>query len=169
MFTCVEQTVVQPLRGLSEDEELTRSAVPGSLSSVGSPGNAGLAFQDVDDDLENAEHRNPGDLESQFTHMNIPDDDRHECRPVTPDGHVITAEAPLDSSTDSQSSRPPANMNDENAIAIIRVALQVAVAGLKAAPIPTLDQIPEALLLLIDTYEVSYPAILPGVPSGSID
>ena len=133
-----------------------------------SPGHAGLAFQDVDDDPKDAEHRNPGGLESQFAHMNIPDDDRHECRPVTPDGHAITAEAPLDPSTDPQSLRPPENMSEENAIAFIRVTLQVAVAGLKAAPIPTLDQIPEALLLLINTYEVSYPAILPGVPSGSI-
>ena len=51
----------------------------------------------------------------------------------------------------------------------IRVALQVAVAGLKAAPIPDLDRIPGDLLLLIETYEVSDPAILPGVLSDSID
>ena len=51
----------------------------------------------------------------------------------------------------------------------IRVALQVAVAGLKAAPIPDLDRIPGDLLLLIETYEVSDPAILPDVLSDSID
>ena len=48
-------------------------------------------------------------------------------------------------------------MDHGDAVAFIRVALQVAVAGLKAAPIPDLDQIPGALLLLIETYEVSYP------------
>jgi hypothetical protein len=101
--------------------------------------------------------------------MNIPDDNRHERRPVILDGHVITAEPSLDPSTDPQSSQPPTKMNHKNAIAFIRVALQVAVAGLKAAPIPDLDQIPGALLLLIETYEVSYPAILPGVLSDSID
>ena len=56
-------------------------------------------------------------------------------------------------------------MNHKNAIAFIRAALQVAVAGLKAAPLPDLDQIPGALLLLIETYEVSDPAILPGALS----
>jgi len=75
----------------------------------------------------------------------------------------------LDPSTDRQSSRPPTNMDHEDAVAFIRVALQVAVAGLKAAPIPDLDRIPRALLRLIETYEVSYPAILPGVLSDSID
>jgi len=50
-------------------------------------------------------------------------------------------------------------MKRKNEIAIIRVALQVAVAGLKAAPIPDLDQIPGALLLLTETYEVGYPAL----------
>ena len=85
------------------------------------------------------------------------------------DGHVITAEPSLDPSTDPQSSRLPANMDHGDVVAFIRVALQVAVAGLKAAPIPHLDRIPSALLLLIETYEVGDPAILPGVLSGSID
>ena len=56
-----------------------------------------------------------------------------------------------------------------DAVAFIRVVLHVAVAGLKAAPIPDLDRIPLALLLLIETYEVSDPAILPGALSDSID
>ena len=60
-------------------------------------------------------------------------------------------------------------MIHKNAIAFIRVILQVAVAGLKAAPIPNLDQIPSALLLLIETYEVSYPAILSSILSDRVD
>ena len=81
--------------------------------------------------------------------MNIPDDDRHERGPV---------------STDPQSSQLPTKTNRKNAI----IALQVAMAGLKAAPIPGLGQIPDALLLLIETYTVSYPAILPGILSDNI-
>jgi hypothetical protein len=42
------------------NEEPTRSAVPGPLPSVDSPGQAGPAFQDVDENPTNAEHRNPG-------------------------------------------------------------------------------------------------------------
>ena len=100
--------------------------------------------------------------------MNIPDDNSHERGLVIldSDAHVITAEPSLDPSTDPQSSRPPANMDHGDAVAFIRVVLQVAVAGLKAAPIPYLNQIPSALLLLIETYDVSDPAIL---PAGSID
>ena len=98
---------------------------------------------------------------SQFAHMNIPDANRHEHTHVILDGHVITTEP----STNPQSSRLPTNMNHGDAVAFIRVTLQVAVAGLKAAPIPNLDRIPCALLLLIETYEVSDPAILPSVLS----
>ena len=98
--------------------------------------------------------------------MNTPDVNRHERRL---DGHVITEESLLDSSTDRQSSRLPANMDHGDAAALIRVTLQVAVVGLKAAPIPNLDRIPRTLLLLIETYEVSDPAILPGALSDSID
>ena len=101
--------------------------------------------------------------------MNIPDDNRHERRHAIIDGHAITAEPSLDPSTDRKSSRLPANMDHGDAVAFIRIALQVAVAGLKAAPIPHLDRIPSALLLLIETYEVGDPAILPGVLSDSID
>jgi hypothetical protein len=46
-------------------------------------------------------------------------------------------------------------------IAVAKAALQVVAAGLKAAPIPCLDQIPNALLALIQIYEVSHP---PGAP-----
>ena len=60
-------------------------------------------------------------------------------------------------------------MDHGDAAAFIRVALQVAVVGLKAAPIPNLDRIPRTLLLLIETYKVSDPAILPGALSDSID
>ena len=133
------------------------------------PGQAGLAFQGVDEIPTNAERHIPEGLESQFAHMNILDGNRHECKHVILDGHVITAEPSLDPSTDQQSSRPPANMAHGDAVAFIGAVLQVAVAGLKAAPIPNLDRIPRALLLLIETYEVSYPTILPGVLSGSID
>ena len=97
--------------------------------------------------------------------MNIPDANRHEHTHVILDGHVITAEPSLDPSTDPQSSRLPANMNHGDAVVFIRVTLQVAVAGLKAAPIPDLNRIPCALLLLIETYEVSDPAILLSVLS----
>ena len=98
--------------------------------------------------------------------MNTPDANRYERRL---DGHVITEESLLDPSTDRQSSRPPANMDHGDAVVFISVALQVAVAGLNAAPIPNLDRIPRALLLLIETYKVIDPAILPGVLLGSID
>ena len=168
MFTCVEQTVVQPLLDLNEDEEPTRSAVPDSLSSVDSPGQASLAIQDVDENPTNAEHRNPEGLESQFAHMSIPDVKHHNHRPGILDRHVITAEPSLEPATTPQSSQIPTKMSHKNAIAFIRVALQVSVAGLKAAPIPDLDQIPGALLLLIETYKVSHPSILPGVLSDSI-
>ena len=87
---------------------------------------------------------------------------------MTRDGHVITAEPSPDPPTNPQSSQLPTKKSYKNAIALIRVALQVAVAGLKAAPIPGLDQIPGALLVLIETYEVSYPSIRPGVLSDSI-
>ena len=100
--------------------------------------------------------------------MGIPDANLHERTHVILDEH-ITAEPSLDPSTDPQLSRPPANMDRGDAVAFIMVALQVAVAGLKAAPIPDLDRIPGALLLLIETYEVSDPAILPSVLSGSFD
>ena len=125
-------------------------------------GQAGPAFQDIDENPTNAEHRIPEGLESQFAHMNIPDANLHERRQVILDEHAIIAEPWLDPSTDRQSSRLPANMDHGDAAAFIRVALQVAVVGLKAAPIPNLDRIPRTLLLLIETYEVSDPAILPG-------
>ena len=60
-------------------------------------------------------------------------------------------------------------MDHGDAVAFVRVALQVAAAGLKAAPIPDIDRIPRALLLLIEAYEVSDPAILAGALSESID
>jgi hypothetical protein len=41
-------------------------------------------------------------------------------------------------------------------IGFAKLALQVAAAGLKAAPIPNLDQLSNALLTLIKAYEVSY-------------
>lgn len=47
----------------------------------------------------------------------------------------------------------------KKAIDIAKVALQVAAACLKAAPIPNLDQIPIILLMLIQTYEVSRTAV----------
>ena len=125
-------------------------------------GQVSPAFQDVDENLTNAEHRNPGRLESQFAHNS------HERRPVTLDGHVIAPEPSPDPSTNPQSSRLPTKKSYKNAIALIRVALQAAVTGLKVAPIRDLDQIPGALLLLIETYEVSYPSIRPGVLSDSI-
>jgi hypothetical protein len=46
----------------------------------------------------------------------------------------------------------------KKAIAVAKVALQVAAAGLKTAPIPNLDQIPNILLMLIQIYEVSHAA-----------
>ena len=127
---------------------------------------AGPAFQDADENPTNAENQIPAGLESQFAHMNTPDANRHERKL---DEHVITEESLLDPSTDLQSSRLLANMDHGDAAAFIRVVLQVAVVGLKAAPIPNLDRIPRTLLLLIETYEVSDRAILPGVLSGSID
>ena len=130
-----------------------------------SPGQASPAFWGVNENPTNAENQILESLESQFAHMNTPDANRHERRL---DGHVITEESLLDPSTDQQSSRLPANMDHGDAAAFIRVVLQVAVVGLKAAPIPNLDRIPGALLLLIETYEVGYPAILPGVLSESI-
>ena len=154
----VERIVVEPPR--SVNEEPTRSE--------DSPGQAGPASQDVDKNPTNSEHRNPEGPESQFAHMNIPDVNRHEHRAGILDKHVITTEPSLDPSINPESSQPPTKMKHKNEIAFIRVALQVAVAGLKAAPIPDLDQIPSALLLLIETYEVSYPSILPGVLSDSI-
>ena len=132
------------------------------------PGQAGPAFHGVDEIPTNAERQIPEGLESQFAHMNILDN-RHERRHVILDGHVIAAEPSLDPSTDQQSSRLPANMAHGDAVAFMRVVLEVAVAGLKAAPIPDLDRIPRALLLLIETYEVSNPAILPGALSDSIN
>ena len=152
----VERTVVEPPRSVNEEP----------IRSEDSPGQAGPAFQDVDENPTNTEHRNSGNLVSQFAHMNTSDDGRH--KPLAPDGHVITTEPSLDPSIDPQSSQPRSKMKRKNEIAIIRVALQVAVAVLKAAPIPDLDQIPGALLLLIETYEVSYPPIRPGVLSDSI-
>ena len=160
MFTRIERNAVQPPQGLNE--EPTRSSVPGPLPSMDNPGQAGPAFQGVDEIPTNAERQIPEGLESQFARMNILDDNRHERRHVILDGHVITAEPSLDPSTDQQSSRPPANMAHGDAVAFIRVVLQVAVAGLKAAPIPDLDRIPRTLLLLIESYEVGDPAILPG-------
>ena len=159
-FTRIERNVVQLFQSL--DEEPTISAVPGPLPSEDSPGQASPTFWDV----ANAEHRISEGLE---TYISIPDANRHECTHVILDRHVITAEPSLDPSTDPQLSRPPANMDHRDAVAFIRVVLQVAVAGLKAAPIPDVDRIPRALLLLIETYEVSDPAILPGLLSDSID
>ena len=142
--------------------------MPGSLPSVDSLGQVSSAFQDVDENPTNAEHRIPEGLESQFAHMNIPDADCHERRHVI-DGQIITPAPSLDLSIDRQSSRPPTNMDHAEVAAFTRVALQVAVAGLKAASIPDLDRIPYTLLLLIETYEVSDPAILPGALSDRID
>ena len=159
-LTRIERDVVQPFQGLNE--EPTISAIPGPLPFVNSPGQASPAFQDVDKNLTNAEHEIPESLESQFAHNS------HERRPVILDGHVIAPEPSLDPSTNPQSSQLPTKESYKNAIALIRVALQAAVVGLKAAPIRDLDQIPGALLLLIETYEVSYPSIRPGVLSDSI-
>ena len=147
----VERTVVEPPRSLIEE--------PTEQS--------GLVFQDVDENPTNAEHQNLGNFVSQFSHMNTPDGGRHKRRPVAPDGHVTT-EPSLDPSIDPQSSQPRTKMKYKNEIAFIRVALEVAVTGLRAAPIPGLVQIPGALLLLIETYEVGYPPTLPGVLSDSI-
>ena len=156
--------MIQPFQSL--DEEPTTSAVPDPLPSIDSLGQASPAFRDVNENPQNAENQIPEGLESQFAHMNTPEVNRHERRL---DGHVVTEESLLDSSTDRQSSRLPANMDHGDAAAFIRVALQVAVVGLQAGPIPNLDRIPRALLLLIETYEVSDPAILPGALSDSIN
>ena len=51
-------------------EEPTRFAITGPLPSVDSLGQAGPAFQDVDENPADAEHRNPGGLESQFVRYN---------------------------------------------------------------------------------------------------
>ena len=148
----VERTVVEPPRSLNEE--------PTEQS--------GLVFQDVDENPTNAEHQSSGNFVSQFSHMNTPDGGRHKRRPAALDGHVITTEPSLDPSIDPQSSQPRTKMNHKNEIAFIRVVLEAAVTGLKAAPIPDLVQIPGALLLLIETYEVGYPHILPSVLSDSI-
>ena len=147
----VERIVVEPPRSVNEEP----------ARSEDSP-------QNVDKNPTNAGHRNPEGPESQFAHINIPDVNRHEHRAGILDKHVITTEPSLDPSINPESSQPRTKMKHKNEIAFIRVALQVAVAGLKAAPLPDLDQIPGALLLLIETYEVGYPAILPGVLSDSI-
>ena len=163
-FNHIERNIIQPFQSLNE--EPTTSAVPDPLPSIDSPGQASPAFRDVNENPTNAENQILEGLESQFAHMNTPDANRHERRL---DVHVITEESLLDPSTDRQSSRLPVNMDHGDAVAFIRVVLQVAVVGLKAAPIPNLDRIPRTLLLLMETYEVSDPAILPGVLSGRID
>ena len=127
-----------------------------------SPGHTSPAFQDFNENPTNAGHQNPGGLESQFAHNS------HERRPVILDGHVIDPEPSPDPSTNPRSPQLPTKKSYKNAIALIRVALQVTAAGLKAAPIRDLNQIPGALLLLIETYEVSYPSIRPSVLSDSI-
>jgi len=60
---------------------------------------------------------------------------------------VARAAEPPDLSEDASSTS-----EKSRAIAFAKVALQVAAAGLKAAPIPNLDQIPNTLLSLIQTY-----------------
>jgi len=84
-------------------------------------------------------------------------------------GIATTAqELPPHLSEDAHSS-PPISKK-KKAIAFAKVALQVAAAGLKAAPIPNLDQIPNILLSLIRTYEVSRlaPNISPVTPDQPI-
>ena len=167
MFTRVARTAVKPPRDLNEDP--ARSTVPSPHPCADNPGQADPAFQSVDENSTNADHQIPEGLESQFAHVNILDANCHERRHTILDGQVIACEPSLGPTTDRQSPPPPANMDHGDAVAFIRVALQVAVAGLKAAPIPNLDRIPRALLLLVETYEVSDRSILPSVLSGSID
>jgi hypothetical protein len=70
-------------------------------------------------------------------------------------------------SEDAHSSPPTGEK--EKVIAFAKVALELAAAGLKAAPVPNLDQIPNILLSLIQTYEVSRLApISPATPDQPI-
>jgi len=81
-------------------------------------------------------------------------DNHHEHEPVNAETS-IASEEPRPHPSDAKISQK------KRAAAFAKAALRVAAAGLKAAPIPNLDQIPNILLALIQTYEVSNLAGFP--------
>jgi hypothetical protein len=145
------------------------------------PREAGLEHEDVDEKPTITERRNPdseahlspsrleycgpfstsfASLESRISRANSASHigDRHEQGPANTEISVATYELPH-SSENTHSLQPATKISQkEKVIAFAKVALQVAAAGLKAAPIPNLDQIPKVLLSLIQTYEVSHLA-----------
>ena len=89
-------------------------------------------------------------------------DDQHEQGPSNTDISVSTHGLVSHPPENAHSSQLAAKMSPKKkTIAFAKVALQVAAAGLKAAPIPNLDQIPNTLLTLIQTYEVSHLTKIP--------
>jgi len=111
---------------------------------------------------------------SQGSHHNSYVGGEHEQRPSNTEISVSTHGHLSHPSDNAHLSRPVVKMSQKDkAIAFAKVALQVAAAGLKAAPIPNLDQIPNVLLSLIQTYEVSHPPghpqVILNVPSKPLD
>lgn len=145
--------------------------VPAVLHSVRveSPRAASPEYEDVDNTLiakrkKQQTHLSPQlkpsgpsftSLESQIPRAH-PSDDYHEQQPV--DAEISIAVEELPQSPLGNTDLAAKISRKKKAIAFVKVALRVVAAGLKAAPIPNLDQIPNLLLALIQTYEVSHLA-----------
>jgi hypothetical protein len=142
---------------------------------VDSPGEAGLEHEDVNEKSTMTGRRNPPSCfppsllqdpgpsfvsftnsESQISCANSSIDDHRKQGPSDTEISVAAYDLLSHPSDNIHSPQAPTKMSlKKKAIAIAKVALQVTAAGLKAAPIPNLDQIPNILLMLIETYKVS--------------
>jgi hypothetical protein len=97
-------------------------------------------------------------LDSQISRAHSSPEDPHEQGRVDAETPIAAEEPPPPSGHASSSELVTKLSRKKKAITFAKTALQVAAAGLKAAPIPNLDQIPNVLLSLIQTYEVSHLA-----------
>lgn len=143
---------------------------------VDSPGEAGSERDSVGDTPTTAESQkqearpspslkspgpsfvSPPSLKSHVSYAHSSVEDDHE--PVNAELPIVAVEdVPPHALDNTNLSQPVAKVGKKKkAIAFAKATLHVVAAGLKAAPIPNLDQIPNILLALIHTYEVSHPA-----------
>lgn len=95
-------------------------------------------------------------LRSRFSRGNSSGGEPHGQGPEDAGTPVVVQDPAPHQLDDTHSSSPVSRT--KKAIAFVKATLQVVAAGLKAAPIPNLDQIPRILLLLLDIHEVCHLA-----------
>ena len=162
-----QRSAIEPTRAVKSPLREFASNTPAGVR-VESSKEAGPAREDVD---EEGQPRNP-DLHLP---LSLPKSapsaglSFHFYR-AKPSVHGVDGQGPANAGIATTAQELPPHLSEhahssppisgkKKTIAFAKVALQVAAAGLKAAPIPNLDQIPKILLSLIQTYEVSRLAL----------